>query len=131
MLFVSITLLMSYFFTLSFKCKIVTRGSLWFVDSIETVSITCQIQSLFSLRSSTLSLSSSVWSSFSAISMWHSHLGHPSSYIFRKFPGVLNIPFPDDHLCSFSCTFCNINKSHKLPFAKSSITSSSLGVIFF
>ena len=41
------------------------------------------------------------------------------------------ISFPKDHLCSFSFTSCNINKSHKLPFAQSSITSSShLDVIF-
>ena len=63
--------------------------------------------------------------------MWHNCLGHPSLHIFLKFLSVLNISFPDDHLCSFSCTSCNINKSHKLPFAQSSITSSSpLNVIF-
>ena len=83
------------------------------------------------LRSSALALSSSVRSSFSAISMWHSRLGHPSLHIFRKFLSVLNISFPDDHLCSFSRTSYNIIKIHKLPFAKSSITSSSpLDVIF-
>ena len=64
--------------------------------------------------------------------MWHSRLGHPSLRIFLKFLSVLIISFPEDHLCSFSCTFCNWNKSHKLPFAKSSITSSSpLDVIFY
>ena len=57
--------------------------------------------------------------------MWHSRLGHPSLHIFLKFLSVLNISFLEDHLCSFSCTSCNINKSHKLPFAKSNITSSS------
>ena len=82
-------------------------------------------------RSSTLALSSSVRSSFSAISMWQSHLGHLSLHIFHKFLSVLNISFLDDHLCSFSCTSYNINKSHKLPFSKSSIISSSpLNVIF-
>ena len=64
--------------------------------------------------------------------MWHSRLSHPSLHIFCKFLSVLNISFPEEHLCSFSCTSCNINKIHKLPFAKSNITSySPLEVIFF
>ena len=84
------------------------------------------------LRSSALASSSSIRSSFYVISMWHSCLGHLSLHIFCKILSVLNISFPDDHLCSFSCTSCNINKRHKLPFAKSSITSfSHLDVIFF
>ena len=57
--------------------------------------------------------------------MWHSLLSHPSLPIFHKFLSVLNISFLEDHLCSFSRTSYNINKSHKLPFAKSSISSSS------
>ena len=78
------------------------------------------------LRSSTLVLSSLATSSFSAISMWHSRLSNPSLHIFHKFLIV-----PKEHLCSFSCTSRNINKSHKLPFAKSSIiTSFALDVIF-
>ena len=84
------------------------------------------------LWSSALILSSSARSSFFAISMWHSCLGNLSLHIFRNFLSVLHISFPEDLLCSFSCTFYNINKSHKLPFAKSNITSSSpLDVIFF
>ena len=84
------------------------------------------------LRSSALVLSSSIRSSLSTIFMWHSRLGHSSLHIFHKFLRVLNISFPEEHLCSFSYTSCNINKSHKLPFAKSSITSSSpLDIIFF
>ena len=56
---------------------------------------------------------------------------HPPLHIFSKFLSVLNISFSKEHLCSFSCNSCNINKSHKLPFAKSSITSSSsLNIIF-
>ena len=63
--------------------------------------------------------------------MWHSRLGHPSLRIFRKFLSFLNISFPEEHFCSFSYNSCNINKSHKLPFAKSSITSSSpLDIVF-
>ena len=83
------------------------------------------------LRSSALVPSSLVRSSFSAISMWHSCLNHSSLHIFCKFLSVLNFSFSEDHLCSFSCTSCNINKSHKLPFVQSSITSSfPLDVIF-
>ena len=63
--------------------------------------------------------------------MWHSRLGHPSLRIFRKFLSFLNISFPEEHFCSFSYNSCNINKSHKLPFAKSSIISSSpLDIVF-
>ena len=63
--------------------------------------------------------------------MWYSRLGHPFLPKFLKFLSVLHIFFPKEHLCSFSYTSCNINKSHKLPFSKSSITSSSpLDVIF-
>ena len=80
---------------------------------------------------STLAMSSSSRSSLAAISMWHNSLGHPSLPIFIQFLSVLSISFPKDHLCSFSCNSCDINKKHKLPFAKSSITSSfPLDVIF-
>ena len=76
-------------------------------------------------------MSSLVLSSFSIISMWHSHLGHLSLRIFHKFLSVLNISFPKEHLCSFSCNSCNINKSHMLSFSKTNITySSPLDIIF-
>ena len=85
----------------------------------------------FSLQPSALALSSLARSSLAAISMWHNRLDHPSFAIFQKFLSVLNIYFPEEHLCSFSCNSCNINKSHKLRFSKSSITSfSPLDVIF-
>ena len=83
------------------------------------------------LQPSAFLLCSSVRSSLSTISMWHSLLGHLSLRIFCKFLGALNIFFLEEHLCSFSCTSYNINKSHKLPVSKSSITPSSpLNVIF-
>ena len=51
--------------------------------------------------------------------------------LFRKLLSVVSISFLVEHLCPFYFTSCNINKSRKLPFAKSSITSSSpLDVIF-
>ena len=86
---------------------------------------------LIPLQSSTLALSSSVRSSLSAISMWHSCLAHPSLPIFRKFLSILSISFLEEHLCSFSSNSYNINKCHKIPFAKSSLTfSSPLNIIF-
>ena len=86
---------------------------------------------LVPLSSSALVLSFLVWSLLSIIFMWHSCLSHPSLPIFHKFLSVLSISFPDKYLCSFSCKSCNINKSHKLLFATSSITSSSpLKIIF-
>ena len=63
------------------------------------------------LLSSALALSSSVWSSLSTISMWHSRLGHSSLPIFRKFLRILSICFPKEHLCFFSCNLCHINKA--------------------
>ena len=77
------------------------------------------------LQSSALALPSLVRFSLSAMSMWHSRLDHPYLPNFWKFLSVLSISFPKEHLCSFSCNSCNINKSHKSPFAKSSLTSSS------
>ena len=57
--------------------------------------------------------------------MGHDRLDHPSLLNFHKFLSVLSISFPEDHLCSFSCNSCNFNKSHKLPFSKSRVSSSS------
>ena len=83
------------------------------------------------LQSLALALSFPARSSLVAISMWHSLLDHPSLPFFQKFLSVLSISFLEEHLCSLSCNSCNIIKSQKLPFAKSSITSSSpLDVIF-
>ena len=47
--FVSITLLISFFLTLYFRCRIVTWGPLWFVGSVEMVFITGRSLSRFSL----------------------------------------------------------------------------------
>ena len=83
------------------------------------------------LQSSALVLPSSARSSLAAISMWLNSLGHPSLLIFRNFLSVLSFFFLEKYLCSFSYSSYNMNKSHKLPFSKSSITSSSpLDLIF-
>ena len=64
--------------------------------------------------------------------MWHSRLDNLSLPIYQKFLSVLSISFLEEHLCSFSCHSYNINKSHKLPFSKSSVTFSfPLDVIFY
>ena len=47
--FVPIAQLISYIFTLSSKCRIITRGSVWFEGSVEMVSIVGRSLSLFSL----------------------------------------------------------------------------------
>ena len=61
--------------------------------------------------------------------LWASH--HLPLHIFHKFLRVLDISFHEDHLCSFYCPSCNINKSQKLPFAKLSFTSYSPLDVFF
>ena len=74
------------------------------------------------LSSSSLALSSSL-SSTRSLAMWHYRLGHPSLHIFRCFLSNLNLSFTKKQLESFSGNSCNINKSHKLPFSTSTITS--------
>ena len=58
---------------------------------------------------------------------WHHRLGHPSLSILNKLMSSLNLSS-----CSFSnCNSCSINKSHKLPFGASSLTTIfALEVIF-
>lgn len=81
-------------------------------------------------RSSALVLSSSVKYNDSVFT-WHCHLGHPSLAIFRKMLSSLRVFFPLHKLANFSCNSCHINKSHKLPFSNSPISSSlPLEVIF-
>lgn len=57
------------------------------------------------------------------LSSWHSRLGHPSSTILNKIISTFDLPLtlPKDKL--LSCNDCLINKSHKLPFQQSSITT--------
>ena len=56
------------------------------------------------LQPSALVLSSLVQSSFSAISIWHSRLGHSPLHIFHKFLSVLNIYFPKNIYIPFLVT---------------------------
>jgi hypothetical protein len=61
--------------------------------------------------------------SISSSQCWHNRLGHPSSRILHHVLKSNNVPVKT---YSFNnCTHCMVNKSHKLPFNKSSISSSS------
>lgn len=55
--------------------------------------------------------------------LWHAHLGHPSLKILQqvlKNNDSINKPMAPLH-----CSSCQLNKSHKLPFSESSVTSNS------
>ena len=98
---VPLTLLMSYFFYSFFQVQDrhigVTLVRRQLRDGVYYGPKSVPIQSF------ALVLSSSVPLLFSTISMWNSHLGHPSLHIFHKFIYVLNISFLEEHLSSFSC----------------------------
>ena len=93
-----ITLLMSCFFYSFFQVQDCHSGVT--LVRMQRKDIVYYWLKFVPLRSSTLVMSSLVRSSFSTISMWHSHLGHLSLHIFCKFLSVLNISFPKDHLCN-------------------------------
>lgn len=57
------------------------------------------------------------------LSSWHSRLGHPSMPILNTILSNFSLPVSNLSSKSLSCSDCSINKSHKLPFATSSITS--------
>ena len=99
--FVPITLLMSCFFYYLFQVQDRHTG-VTLVCGQRRDDVYYRLKSVF-LWSSTLVLSSSVWSSFH-ISMWHSHLGHSSLHIFLKFLSVLNFPFPKNIYVPFLIT---------------------------
>lgn len=65
---------------------------------------------------------------FSAVSSssvdWHHRLGHPAFPILQHISSSLTPGFSCRSSNFFHCNACSINKSHKLPFQKTSITSS-------
>lgn len=67
---------------------------------------------------------SSSLSSKESLSTWHCRLSHPSLHVFRHLLCSLKLSFPLDHISNFSSNSCNINKSTKLPFHQSIISSS-------
>lgn len=65
-------------------------------------------------------------------SEWHSILGHPSLSIMRNIISQFSLPLSSPLLSHAHCNACACNKSHKLPFSASTITSfSPLEIIFF
>ncbi|CAH9118016.1 unnamed protein product [Cuscuta europaea] len=59
-----------------------------------------------------------------SLNKWHCRLGHPALPITQKVISSLGISFKDVNKDLSLCTSCASNKSHKLPFAKSSLSSS-------
>ena len=69
----------------------------------------------------------------SSPSQWHSRLGHPNSHTLRFMLSRFSLPLSTD-LPSSSVLFCNscsTNKSHKLPFSTSTLTTSQPLEILF
>ena len=65
------------------------------------------------------------------LSSWHSRLGHPSISILNKTISQFFLPVSQLSQKNLSCSDCLINKSHKLSFSTSSITSTRpLEIIF-
>lgn len=65
------------------------------------------------------------------MSFWHSRLGHPSFSILNNVVSKLSPPIFNTSKHLIFCSDCMINKSHKLPFATSSIVSTRpLEIIF-
>lgn len=57
------------------------------------------------------------------ISDWHSRLGHPSYPILKTILSQFSLPYFSSMSQSLSCSDCSINKTHKLSFSESSISS--------
>lgn len=60
---------------------------------------------------------------------WHHRLGHPSQQALQLLKSSFKLPISD--FCVNGCNACNINKSHKLPFHSSTLSSNApLDLIF-
>lgn len=57
------------------------------------------------------------------LSSWHSRLGHPSTSILNTVVSSFSLPVSLPSQKLLSCNDCFINKTHKLPFHQSTITS--------
>ena len=57
------------------------------------------------------------------LSDWHSRLGHPSLSILKNLLSTFALPLSDSVSQNLSCVDCLSNKSHKLSFSQTSITS--------
>ncbi|CAH9057854.1 unnamed protein product, partial [Cuscuta europaea] len=61
--------------------------------------------------------------SLSTLSQLHHRMGHPSNKVLVSILNKCNMTVSARSLSEFVCTSCHINKSHKLPFAVNSLTS--------
>ncbi|KAI4334853.1 hypothetical protein L6164_013562 [Bauhinia variegata] len=59
--------------------------------------------------------------SIPSTTQWHHRLGHPAARTLRHVISSSKLPVSSSS--SFSCTNCSQNKSHKLPFHRSSLSS--------
>ncbi|KAH9662761.1 retrovirus-related pol polyprotein from transposon RE2 [Citrus sinensis] len=67
------------------------------------------------------------------IDQWHYRLGHPSSNILRNLVSSQTLPLSSSStVFDFPYNSCHCNKTHKLPFSSSSLTSSHpLELLYF
>jgi len=56
---------------------------------------------------------------------WHHRLGHPSSKLLSSLLRSYNLPVSSSQSPLLSCVSCHCNKSHKLPFSVTSLTSTA------
>lgn len=54
---------------------------------------------------------------------WHNRLGHPTAHVLNSIISSFSLPCSQAGSQNLSCSDCSINKSHKLPFPQTSITS--------
>ena len=74
------------------------------------------------------SVTSSLLLAFSSVkttsSEWHFRLGHPSFTIMKNIVSKFSLPLSGLLSSSTHCNVCSCNKSHKIPFSSSTLTSS-------
>ena len=56
--------------------------------------------------------------------VWHYRLGHPSASILKTIVSNFSLPFSQSVSQKTLCSDCAINKTHKLPFHQTTISSS-------
>ena len=58
-----------------------------------------------------------------SVNEWHKRLDHLFSRTLQSLLKKFSLPVSSKNMCSTLCSFCQCNKSHKLPFTVSSLTS--------
>ena len=80
-------------------------------------------------------VTSSLLLSFSNVkitsSEWHFRLGRPSFTIVKNIVSKFSLPLSSSLSFSTHCNACSCDKSHKIPFSSSTLTSSHLLELFF